>query len=137
MKWYTRYPDPWKKYAAFRGRACRAEYWTFALFNFLIVLGLARVDTALFGPSDSLASGGPITAVFSLAALVPSLAVGVRRLHDTDRSGWWMLVSLIPILGGLALLVFFVSEGDQAENRFGPDPLNTVSWESITATSPE
>lgn len=106
-----------KKYAVFSGRASRKEYWMFFLFNLIVALVLgvptgilkvmANVDLT-FLPN-----------LYSLAVLCPGIAVGIRRLHDTDRSGWWMLVGLIPIIGGIVLLVFMCLEGSKGDNRFG------------------
>ena len=67
--------------------------------------------------------GGPLTGLFALGILIPHLAVMVRRLHDTDRSGWWLLLGLLPLLGGLVLLIFFIIGGTRGPNRFGPDPV--------------
>lgn len=111
------------KYVDFSGRAARSEYWWFVL---LIVLGnlvLSFVDAAIFG---STVDGQPVSilgGIWSLALLLPAITVGVRRLHDRDMSGWWLLLSLIPVLGALVLLFFFVQSGTAGTNRFGPDPL--------------
>lgn len=111
------------KYVTFEGRARRSELWWFALFILLgnIVFGL--LDALLFG---AMAGGGefsPLGSLFSLAVFLPSIAVGVRRLHDLDRSGWWYLLVLIPLIGMLVLLFFFVQRGTAGPNRFGADPL--------------
>ncbi|SHH19154.1 DUF805 domain-containing protein [Marivita hallyeonensis] len=111
------------KYATFSGRAARSEFWWFVLFLMVMNLLLAILDRALFGVTSD---GQPISiigAVFSLAIILPSIAVGVRRLHDLDKSGWWYLLILIPFLGALVLIYFFVQKGSAGENRFGPDPL--------------
>jgi len=111
MNWYL---HVLKNYANFNGRARRQEYWMFFLINFIItvVLSFFEMKTGLFG----------ISMVYGLAVLVPSLAVAVRRLHDTDRSGWWLLVGLIPILGVIVLLIFFIMDGTPGNNRFGASP---------------
>jgi|1185.fasta_scaffold557531_1 uncharacterized membrane protein YhaH (DUF805 family) len=107
-----------QKYADFTGRARRSEYWFFFLFNFIaqsvagILDGLFRIRSVY---------GGPIQGLVWLALLVPSLAVGVRRLHDTGRSGWWLLIGLIPIVGWIVLLVFFLQES-QPDNQYGANP---------------
>lgn len=106
-----------QKYAVFSGRAQRAEYWYFALFYLIIYVVLATVDS-LLGMSEI----GLLSTLFSLAVLVPSLAVSVRRLHDTDRSGWWFLIVFIPLIGTIVLLVFAAQDGTPGENRFGPNP---------------
>jgi uncharacterized membrane protein YhaH (DUF805 family) len=104
------------KYADFSGRARRSEYWYFFLFYLLIYFGLIIASTMLGR------IGAILTLVFLLAMLIPSLSVGVRRLHDTDRSGWWLLISLIPLVGAIILIVFAVQDSDPGENRFGSNP---------------
>jgi uncharacterized membrane protein YhaH (DUF805 family) len=104
-----------KKFADFSGRARRTEYWMFFLFNFIIAIVLGVIDTIIGSP-------GIIGLIFALAILIPAIAVGVRRLHDTDRSGWWLLIAFVPILGGLVLLVFFVLDSTAGANRFGANP---------------
>ena len=93
------------KYADFSGRASRSEYWWWVLFGFLVSAGLGMINEILAG-------------LFSLATLLPYLAVGARRLHDTDRSGWWQLLALIPLIGWIVLLIWYVQEGKEP-NRFG------------------
>ena len=114
MEWYL---AALKKYATFSGRARRSEYWYFVLFNSLIFIGLAVVDTVVIGSKI-----GALGTIFNLATLVPSLAVFFRRLHDTGRSGWWWLIGLIPILGWIVLLIFLIKDSDPGDNRFGPNP---------------
>ncbi|KRA65018.1 hypothetical protein ASD79_18970 [Caulobacter sp. Root655] len=118
--------QPFKKFADFQGRARRSEYWLFSLFCFGVgvVIGILRVAT---GGMESLESGrmdalGIVNLLFSLAVLVPSLAVGFRRLHDTDRSAWWILIVLIPLIGWITLIVFYLLPGTTGPNRFGADP---------------
>jgi uncharacterized membrane protein YhaH (DUF805 family) len=105
----------YSKYATFAGRARRSEYWWFTLFTALI-LGVGRL-------LDTGSSGGPVITVFAaLAVLLPAWAVSVRRLHDTGRSGWWLLVGLIPILGIIVLIVFACQPTLDDENLYGPPP---------------
>lgn len=111
MNWYI---GCWKKYVEFSGRARRKEYWMFVLFNFLASIAAGIVDGIL---GTALISG-----VYSLAAILPGLAVGVRRLHDTGRSGWWVLISLVPIIGIIVLLVFLCMDSEPGANRFGANP---------------
>lgn len=117
MDWYLKVL---KNYVGFSGRARRKEYWMFTLFNIIVSFVLGFID----GLAGLEAGGGlgMLGLLYSLAVFLPSLAVGVRRLHDTDKSGWWILLGLIPVLGWIVLLVFFVMEGTQGDNRFGPDP---------------
>jgi uncharacterized membrane protein YhaH (DUF805 family) len=111
------------QYAGFAGRARRSEYWWFALFLALVSIVTSVLDNVLGTDFEgSATSGGVISLIANLALLLPSLAVGVRRLHDTDRSGWWLLIALIPLVGFIVLLVFFVQDGTPAPNRFGPSP---------------
>jgi uncharacterized membrane protein YhaH (DUF805 family) len=103
------------KYATFSGRARRKEHWYFALFSTIIVGILGAADVATGGM-------GLFSGIYSLAILIPSLAVGVRRLHDTNRSGWWLLIVLVPLIGVIVLLIFMLQGGTQGENRYGGDP---------------
>lgn len=113
---------PLKKYADFTGRARRMEYWMF----FVGVLGAsvaANIVDAIVGMNGMVFGVyGPLTTLLMLGTIVPSIAVGVRRLHDQDKSGWFMLLVLIPLLGGLILLVLFLLEGTKGDNQYGPDP---------------
>ena len=116
-------PAALSKYATFSGRARRSEYWYFILFYlfvylaFVIAGALTKASSATLGVALSL-----LGAVFSLAMLVPSIAVSVRRLHDTDRSGWWFFIALVPLIGSLVLMVFFLLDSQPGDNRFGPNP---------------
>ncbi len=105
-----------KKYAEFSGRARRKEYWMFLLIYVLIAIVVGFLD-------NMLGSAGILGGVLGLALLVPSLAVTARRLHDTDRSGWWMLIGFVPVIGGIVLLVFMVLAGTPGRNQYGEDPL--------------
>lgn len=101
------------QYATFSGRARRPEYWWWVLFLFLLVSVTRLIDYTVIMPllgatGEARQDGQPLSAIVSLALLLPTLAVGVRRLHDIGRSGWWMLMSLVPIVGTLVLLYFFV-----------------------------
>ena len=138
---------PLRRYAEFSGRSRRKEYWMYTLLLVLVGIVLGIIEGAA-GISQSIGGvSGPISGLFSLATLIPSIAVSVRRLHDTDRSGWWLLAVFVPyvvvgygaftvnmtvtmvgavavLIVAIALLVFFVSNGTQGPNRFGPDPKN-------------
>ena len=112
VKWYF---AAIKKYAIFNGRSRRTEYWMFVMLNSLFGLGLWLLFlNELIGPN-------PVY-IFTALIFVPTLSVTVRRLHDTNRSAWWLLLPLIPVLGELIFLVFMVLEGKPERNRFGPDP---------------
>jgi uncharacterized membrane protein YhaH (DUF805 family) len=110
-----------RKYADFNGRARRSEFWFFVLFSAIVSIVGSILD-AIFGlRSGSFSGTGPIQGVLQLALLVPSLAVGARRLHDIGRSGWWQLIGLVPIAGWIVLLIFFVQDSRPA-NQYGPNP---------------
>lgn len=106
------------KYATFGGRARRSEFWWFTLFVFLAQAALGVVDTALFGVGPD--ATRLLNPLFTLAVLLPSLAVSVRRLHDIGRTGWWVLIYLVPVLGFLLLAWWFAQPGEPEANRFGP-----------------
>ena len=118
MNWFI---SALKKYAQFSGRSQRSEYWYFLLFYILIFIGLSFVD-GLIGTFSKHSAVGLLTGIFALAMVIPWISVGIRRLHDTDRSGWWLLVNLVPLIGGFVLLVFFAQDSQPGENRFGPNP---------------
>ncbi|MBB6095335.1 uncharacterized membrane protein YhaH (DUF805 family) [Povalibacter uvarum] len=118
MNWYL---DVLKKYAVFSGRARRKEYWFFFLFNFIASIVLAIVDSML-GTVNMTYGIGLLGCIYTLLVLIPGIAVGVRRLHDTDRSGWWLLIGLVPLIGVIVLIVFFVMDSTPGDNRFGPNP---------------
>ncbi|MGZ2743331.1 DUF805 domain-containing protein [Burkholderia stagnalis] len=111
------------QYARFDGRARRAEYWYFALLTFIVSIACQLVTMA-GGSENTIALLLAIAALLvSLALVVPSISVTVRRLHDVGRSGWFLLIALIPIVGGIILFVWMCSRGNDGPNRFGPDPL--------------
>ncbi len=116
-----------RKYAEFTGRSRRSEYWFFALFNFIIVMVLATLS----GMWD-LDSNSPnmiflsLYVVYNLFVLVPSFAVAVRRLHDVGKSGWWLLIGLIPVIGSIWLIVLFATNGDTGSNEYGENPKEVV-----------
>ena len=118
MNWYL---EAFQKYAVFSGRARRKEYWYFVLFNFLMSIALAFVDN-VFGSLNLETGVGLLSGLYSLVVLIPSLSVLVRRLHDTGRSGWWVLIIFIPVLGALVLLVFTLQNSELTENQYGINP---------------
>jgi uncharacterized membrane protein YhaH (DUF805 family) len=137
--------EPLRKYATFVGRARRAEYWLWVLFVWIVEMVLIVPIQMMAGPAamtgDPTAYAGPAAAAYGvfgllmLALLLPSLAVSVRRLHDTGRSGWWLLIAFIPFLGALVLLVFTLLDGTPGPNRFGDDPKNRTPADSVAATA--
>lgn len=118
MNWYL---AVLKKYADFSGRARRTEYWMFALFNFIFSLVTMGLDYAL-GTGGGLFDNGLFNIVYSLAVLIPSLAVLVRRLHDVGKSGWMFFIVLIPLVGAIWLLVLLVTDSQLGTNKWGPNP---------------
>ena len=125
---------PLRRYADFSGRSRRKEYWLYQLFLILVTfaLGILMVVAGGFTGVLDPAGGNPVSAavwvlvaVFGLlvlAVIIPSLAVIVRRLHDQDKSGWFILIQFVPYVGGIVMLVFMCIEGTRGENRYGPDP---------------
>ncbi|MFT6274111.1 MAG: uncharacterized membrane protein YhaH (DUF805 family) [Halioglobus sp.] len=110
MQYFT---NALKKYADFSGRATRQEYWMYILFYMVFYIVLAMVGGVL-GLSI-------LTTVFSLGLLVPTISLAARRLHDTGRTGWWQLLSLVPIVGSIVLIVFLVQDSHD-DNPYGPNP---------------
>lgn len=123
MNWYLKVVRD--NYANFEGRARRKEYWMFTLINIVITIPLYAVAVYLLAQNES-SIGMLLYAAYCLAILVPGLAVVVRRLHDINKSGWMMLVSFIPLVGGIWLLVLLVTEGTSGTNQYGPDPKGSV-----------
>lgn len=127
MKWYIKVL---KQYADFNGRARRKEFWMFTLINFIIIMALQTIMMMVGGMNPE--AGGIAMAImgllglYSLAVFIPSLAVSVRRLHDTNRSGWWLLISLVPIIGAIVLIVFYVQNSQPGSNQYGENPKEEV-----------
>ena len=140
MNWYL---EALSKYATFHGRARRKEFWFFALFNFILNVVLLAIDIR-WGQFSFTYNVGLFGGIYSLAVLLPGLAVAVRRLHDTNRSGWWLLIALIPLVGAIVLLVFMLEESQPGQNRYGvcpkrinsespPPAQDSVSWMAIAS----
>ena len=129
MQWYV---EVIRRYSDFRGRARRTEYWMFTLVSVLVSVVLAFVDAVL----DLEVGGfGLLGLFYGLAVLLPSLAVGARRLHDTGRSGWWQLIQIVPVIGFIVLVVFLATDGHQGANTHGPDPRAAPAEEHTAETS--
>lgn len=118
MSWFV---TAVKKYAVFSGRSRRREYWYFGLFYLIFYVVLAIVD-GITGSFDFRSGLGLFTGIWTLALLIPSIAVSVRRLHDTGRRGWWILLGIIPVIGAIILIVFLAQDSEAGTNRFGPNP---------------
>lgn len=124
IEWYKKVV--FENYANFSGRARRSEYWYFQLVNFLIQIPLI-VLLLVFALNESAAGAmilGILLVLYVLAMFIPTLAVLVRRLHDSNKSGWYYFVSLIPFIGGIWLLILLFSDSDQGDNDYGPNPKN-------------
>jgi uncharacterized membrane protein YhaH (DUF805 family) len=121
MNWYLEVLK--HKYATFDGRAHREEFWMFTLVNFGISVALSLVENML---NFWLLSG-----LYAVAVLVPSIALAVRRLHDTNRSGWWILLWLIPVLGFIVLVIFWIQPSDPGENPYGPNPRSSGAQQGV------
>lgn len=120
MKWYLM---ALKKYAEFNGRSRRQEYWMFLLFNMIFAMVVMALDNVLGIAMESIGYG-PLYGLYTLAMFIPGLSVGVRRLHDIGKSGWMMLIALIPLIGAIWLIVLFAKNGTVGPNQYGEDPKN-------------
>ncbi|MEU9252065.1 DUF805 domain-containing protein [Streptomyces sp. NPDC048270] len=109
------YTDVLKKYADFSGRARRQEYWMFFLFNAAAAIILIVLDFVL-------GTYPLLYGIYALAVFLPNLGVTIRRLHDTGKSGWWILIGIIPVIGFIWMIVLLATEGEQAPNQYGPNP---------------
>lgn len=112
-----------RRYVDFTGRASRSAFWWFHLALIVLTVAAMAVDAML--ASDPEGAGSPLATLVLVVHVLPALAVGVRRLHDAGRSGWWWLVGLVPLVGPILLLVWYCRPGTPGDNRFGPDPLAT------------
>lgn len=115
------------RYAKFDGRASRSAFWYFTLFYLILTIILGSIDTFVLNPMLGMtpmeaSNGGVLQIIVALALLLPSIALSIRRLHDTGKSGWWLLIALVPVLGALVLLYFYVTDSERGTNRFGMNP---------------
>ncbi len=111
MNWYL---QALRNYANFDGRARRSEYWYFTLFNIIFLFAAMAIDFVI---------GFPVLYfLYAIVSLLPGIAVSIRRLHDTSRSGWWILIALVPLIGGIVLLVYLVEDSKPGSNEYGPNP---------------
>jgi len=115
------------RYAQFEGRATRSEYWYFLLFYFIFSLLASLLDTYLLNPllgviPEQGNQGGILSMVLGLGLLIPSIGIGIRRLHDTGKSGWWLLIGFIPIVGIFLLIFFYIQDSQPETNLYGPNP---------------
>lgn len=126
MSWLEWYPTVLRRYAVFDGRASRPEFWWFQLANAIVVV-LLYIILAAVGASRAIAD------LYQLAVLLPSIGVQIRRLHDTDRSGWWILFGLIPIIGWIVMIIWLASRGTPGPNRYGPGPRGKTDEEPVAS----
>ena len=123
--------EVFSKYAVFDGRARRKEYWYWYLFNFLISIFFVVISFVITPPYGTDTDNGigwfgifiyVLVIIYSLGVFIPNLAVTVRRLHDTNRSGWWYFISLIPFIGGIIFLIYLIEDSTPGDNQYGPNP---------------
>ncbi len=107
-----------RDYATFSGRSPRSEFWWWALFVFITSLSFSALDYFIFGTDT-----GAFSMIFALITLIPYIAVGSRRLHDINRSGWWQLIFLIPLIGFILMIIWFCKKSDEEPNQYGAPPL--------------
>jgi uncharacterized membrane protein YhaH (DUF805 family) len=117
MNWYM---HVLQNYFKFDGRARRAEYWTFFLINVAISIALTLVGNVI--------GTTMLPNIYGLAVLIPGIAVAIRRMHDTGRSGWWLLIGLIPLLGWIAVIYFLAQDSEPGDNQYGPNPKTGVAF---------
>ncbi len=117
MNWYL---EVLKKYAVFTGRARRKEFWMFTLFNFIICIAISLAEMLVGSP-------GIIGILYVLAVFIPGIAVSVRRLHDTNRTGWWQLLALVPVIGWIFVIIFLAQDSQPGQNRYGDNPKEGIA----------
>jgi uncharacterized membrane protein YhaH (DUF805 family) len=117
-----------QKYADFEGRSTTAEYWYFYLYNTLAMIAVAIVDAILFNLNNSQSVRLVFSLIYVLATIIPNYSITVRRLHDTNHSGWWMFITMIPIIGSIWYFIALISEGTAGSNDYGPDPKEPSSY---------
>lgn len=127
MEWFLKVM---KQYADFNGRARRKEYWMFTFFNLIFGIAAALIDNVLGTTTGGLPYGA-FYLIFSLVVLIPGLSVSVRRLHDVGKSGWMLLIALIPLIGAIWLFVLLVTDSKPGENEYGPNPKEAALPEGV------
>lgn len=121
MNWYLM---AFKKYAQFKGRSRRKEYWMFVLFNAIFGYALMAVDFGLGTQFESMPTVGFLGTLYNLIVFIPSLALNIRRLHDVNKSGWYLLLIFLPIIGWIWLFILTLTDGTRGQNEYGDDPKN-------------
>ncbi|MEI7689080.1 MAG: DUF805 domain-containing protein [Candidatus Nomurabacteria bacterium] len=122
-----------KKYSDFSGRARRAEYWYFYLFNILFLIASMVADN-LLGIKIGGSNIGPVYIMYALFAIIPTFSVSIRRLHDIGKSGWMLLISIIPLVGGIWMLILMIRDSNPGDNEYGPNPKGVLSTVPVTPT---
>jgi uncharacterized membrane protein YhaH (DUF805 family) len=122
MEWYLMVL---KKYVEFDGRSRRKEYWMFFLISFLVGIGCSIIDN-VSGLTKAANGLSPLNTLYGLAVFLPGLAVSIRRLHDTGRSGWWVLIGFVPCVGWILMIIWLATDGDPGTNAYGLDPKGSV-----------
>jgi uncharacterized membrane protein YhaH (DUF805 family) len=130
MSWYIKVL---KKYAVFSGRAKRKEYWMFVLFNFIFALVASLIDLGIGLLTFAVFGLGLLSILYALAVFVPGLAVSVRRLHDVGKSGWYLLINLIPIAGPIWFLVLVCTDSQPGDNKYGSNPKEEITAQQNVA----
>ena len=131
MTFWQAIQSGFNNYAKFSGRARPSEFWYWMLFTFIATLVTATLDNVLFASMTALS---PFCDTFTVLTIVPGIAVSIRRLHDTDRSGWWFLLSFVPFVGIFVLIVWWIKQGTAGDNRFGADPFRAGGFVSQRPT---
>jgi uncharacterized membrane protein YhaH (DUF805 family) len=111
-----------QNYVVFNGRATRSAFWYFYLFTALVGVAISVVERAI-GSSDVLSGFGIISLIWSLAIILPTLGLMIRRLHDANHTGWWILIAFLPFIGAIVLIIFWATAGTQGDNKYGPPAL--------------
>jgi len=132
VKWYLKVL---RNYAVFSGRARRKEYWIFVLFNIIFSLVSVMLDNIVGTTIEGLTIG-LFYFLYHIAVLIPGFAVTVRRLHDVGKSGWMILISLIPLIGAFWLLVILITDSENSENQYGPNPKKSHLGDSVKGDTP-
>lgn len=131
MNWYLKVL---KNYAVFEGRARRKEYWMYTLYSFIIMVLAVLID-GLISSNEGGLPAGVLFMIYFFASIIPSLAVTVRRLHDTGKSGYWFFIYFVPLIGGIWLLILLITEGEVGPNKYGPDPKDENAFNEDTLDS--
>ena len=109
-----------RKYAVFSGRSQRSEYWSFVLLNLVFTVILYSIDNIIGW--NYLMYAGVLSSIYSLVIVIPGISVAIRRLHDNNRTGWWLFIVLVPLIGAVILIIFYAQDSQSGDNKYGPNP---------------